>query len=119
MHDLVTYWPAQDGWTVTRLDAMQPTDIVIEVSHYMELPELPGVTISTLLLNSSGSVPDVFERTVSLGGLLRFQRHGEMVGMRPRESFGPAFHCYRRYMRPPSGDRQQELKEQKLYVHET
>ena len=67
MHDLVPYWPAQDGWTVTRLDGMEPTDIVVEVSHDMQLSELPDVSISALLLNVSESVPDVFERTVSLG----------------------------------------------------
>lgn len=40
-NDLVAYWPARDRWTTTRFDGMEPADIEVEVSHYMDLPGLP------------------------------------------------------------------------------
>ena len=46
MHDLVAYWPARDRWTATRFDGMEPTNIEVEVSHYMELPELPKLHVA-------------------------------------------------------------------------
>jgi hypothetical protein len=66
MHHLATYWPAQHGWTIPCLD-WHGTEIVVEVSRYMGPAECLDVTINATLRNGFGSVPGVFERTVSLG----------------------------------------------------
>jgi hypothetical protein len=40
--EIVAYWPAVGTWTVTRKDQYgELFDADIEVTHYMELPELP------------------------------------------------------------------------------
>jgi hypothetical protein len=44
--EIVSYWPLRDRWTTSRPVDGCWDDVEVEVTHYIELPELPSEVVS-------------------------------------------------------------------------